>query len=137
MATFCKAERLCSRSVIDRLYADGKKLMVYPLSVHWMERPCAESEVPLQVLLVAPKKRLHHAVDRNRTKRIMRECWRQRKQPLIELLEQQRRGMVVGIHYVDNRVGDTPHLSRSFDKVAEKLSVLWSAVAKDEGEEMV
>ena len=132
MATFSKAERLCSRSVIDNLYLTGNRLMVFPLSVHWKEQPVADQPATLQVLLSAPKKKLHHAVDRNRTKRILRECWRCRKQPLIDLLQQQGRAMVVGIHFVDSHVATTPHLQRSFDKLIEKLLVLWSPDANQE-----
>ncbi len=132
MATFSKAERLCSRSVIDNLYLTGNRLMVNPNSVHWKERPETDKSDTLQVLLSAPKKKLHHAVDRNRTKRILRECWRCRKQTLIDLLQQQGRAMVVGIHFVDSHVATTPHLQRSFDKLTEKLVALWSTDANQE-----
>ncbi|MBQ7062797.1 MAG: ribonuclease P protein component [Bacteroidales bacterium] len=135
MATFSKAERLCSRSVIDKLYLSGNRLMVYPLSVHWMERPPSETAARLQVLLAAPKKKLHHAVDRNRTKRILRECWRSHKEPLVELLQQQGRAMAVGINYVDNHVATTPLVLRSFDKLSEKLAALWAPQTDTEADQ--
>ena len=87
MYTFRKDERLCNKKIIGDLYASDNRLLVYPLSVHWLiteqKHPCR-----LQVLIVAPKKKLHHAVDRNRTKRLMRECYRHRKHLLLETLEQ-------------------------------------------------
>lgn len=135
MATFSKAERLCSRSVIDKLYLSGNRLMVYPLSVHWMERPPSEVEASLQVLLAAPKKKLHHAVDRNRTKRILRECWRSHKDPLVELLQQQGRAMAVGIHYVDSQVATTQMVLHSFEKLSEKLATLWAPQTDTEAEQ--
>ena len=34
--TFHKCERLCSRRLIDRLYAEGRRLMAYPYSIQWL-----------------------------------------------------------------------------------------------------
>lgn len=76
----------------------------------------------MQVLVVAPKRRLHHAVDRNRTKRLMRECWRHCKEPLISLLRQHDKSMVVGISYIHNKPPDFHKLTKSFDTVVKKIS---------------
>ncbi len=109
MYTFRKDERLCNKKIIGDLYASDNRLLVYPLSVHWLiteqKHPCR-----LQVLIVAPKKKLHHAVDRNRTKRLMRECYRHRKHLLLETLEQKNLSMA-GVTIVivkDDALGKAP-----------------------------
>ena len=43
--TFKKEERLCSRQLIDRLYAEGHRLMAFPYSVQWMTLESGERRV--------------------------------------------------------------------------------------------
>ncbi len=64
--TFGKEERLCSRRLIDQLYTDGHRLMAFPYSVQWMVVDGDMVAQPTcQVMIVAPKRKFHHAVDRN------------------------------------------------------------------------
>lgn len=49
--------------------------MAFPLRAVWRWEE-AMSGAPFRVLVVAPKRRLRHAVDRNRAKRQMREALR-------------------------------------------------------------
>lgn len=81
MATFRKAERLCSRTTIEDLFHEGHRITVFPFTARWMwmKQPTDQRAV---VLIGAPKRYLHHAVDRNRAKRKMRECYRLEKQVL-------------------------------------------------------
>ena len=120
MYTFRKDERLCNKKIIGDLYASDNRLLVYPLSVHWLiteqKHPCR-----LQVLIVAPKKKLHHAVDRNRTKRLVRECYRHRKHLLLETLEQKNLSMALSINYIHNAMPDYHQLEHTFDKLLEKI----------------
>ena len=78
--------------------------MVFPLSIHWTFVENGVLPCRLQTVIVAPKKKLHHAVDRNRAKRLMRECYRLRKQQLIDILEQQDKSLILGINYIHNEV---------------------------------
>lgn len=96
--------------------------MVFPLSAHWMTQPEAEPGERLQVVLVAPKKKLHHAVDRNRVKRLMRECYRMRKHVLTEALERRQLTMALGINYVHQEILSYEQLSGRFDKLIALLT---------------
>ena len=72
--TFRKSERLCSRKAVEALFAAGSRgFTVWPIRTVWRE-----SE-ETQILIVVPKRRLHHAVDRNRAKRQLREAYRLQK----------------------------------------------------------
>lgn len=86
-----KAERLSSKAVIERLFSGGNGSMaMFPLRTVWMlsERSQDDADVPLVRMLVSiPKKRLHHAVDRNRMKRQVREAFRLNKEILWKALE--------------------------------------------------
>ena len=117
-ATFGKEERLCSRRLIDRLYAEGHRLMAFPYSVQWRLEPLP---VPCQVMIVAPKRKFRHAVDRNRVKRLTRECWRVRKQMLYQHLEERGIGITLALVYVHNEIFDHEHLGRKMDKLVEAL----------------
>lgn len=83
---FRKSERLCSRTLIQQLFSpQGKSLAAYPLRVVWMPvDPGREAQV--QVMVSVSKRKLHHAVDRNRAKRLVREAYRLNKHLLLDRL---------------------------------------------------
>lgn len=91
--TFKKSERLNSKLVIDKLFAGGNSSnAVFPLRVVFMPIPADEAPdsmngVPASVMISVPKKRFHHAVDRNRMKRLVREAYRLNKGILWDALE--------------------------------------------------
>ncbi|SHI47496.1 ribonuclease P protein component [Pseudozobellia thermophila] len=75
---FPKKEKLKSKKVIDRLFAEGKSVTVFPLKLIYLKCELPE-EVRAQVGTVAPKKNIKSAVRRNRIKRLMRESYRLNK----------------------------------------------------------
>ena len=124
--TFKKEERLCSRQLIDRLYAEGHRLMAFPYCVQWMT---LESREPLshpatQVMIVAPKRKFHHAVDRNRVRRLTRECYRLRKHALYDFLQQHGLTLVFSMVYIHNEI-------MSYDQLGHKMDKLLAALQKD------
>lgn len=120
--TFGKEERLCSRSLMDRLYADGHRLMAFPFSVQWLILPDAGSQQPpCQVMIVAPKRRFHHAVDRNRVRRLTRECWRLRKADFYSFLQEHNIRIVLSLVYVHNEIMSYDQLSHKMDKLMAQL----------------
>lgn len=116
--TFGKEERLCSRKLIDRLYAEGHRLMAYPFSVQWI---ATDGPAPCQVMIVAPKRRFHNAVDRNRVRRLTRECWRRRKPALYDFLQQHNLCIALSLVYVHNEIMTYEQLSRKADKLMAAL----------------
>lgn len=118
-ARFPKSERLCSRRLIDRLYAEGHRLMAFPYSVQWLKETALE--VPCQVLIVVPKRKLKHAVDRNRMKRLTRECFRQCKGSLAALLEERGMHVTLSLVYIHNELMSYDQLQRKFDRLMPLL----------------
>lgn len=116
---FPKAEHLCSRRLIERLYAEGQRLRVYPYIIQWLEEPTLE--VPCQVLIVAPKRKLHHAVDRNRIKRLMRECYRLHKERLYQLLQASGKRITLSLVYTHDGLMTYEQLYHKFDKVVAAM----------------
>ena len=123
--TFRKEERLCSRRLIDQLYAEGHRLMAFPFSVQWMavERGQLHAD-GCQVMIVAPKRRFHHAVDRNRVRRLVRECYRQRKESLYAFLKEHDTGIVFSMVYVHNEIF-------AYDQLGHKMDKMLLALEKD------
>lgn len=121
MNTFHKSERLCSRKLIDDLFVTGHRFMVFPYSVTW--KVCANDVVPdrAQVLIATSKKKFHHAVDRNRVKRLSRECYRLHKADIYALLEAQDRKVLISINYIHNEILDYAILYKKFDKIVDHL----------------
>lgn len=124
--TFKKEERLCSRQLIDRLYAEGHRLMAFPYSVQWMTLESGEplSHPATQVMIVAPKRKFHHAVDRNRVRRLTRECYRLRKHTLYDFLQQHGLTLVFSMVYIHNEI-------MSYDQLGHKMDKLLAALQKD------
>ena len=85
-----KSERLTSQLVIDKLFAGGNASMAaFPLRIVFMKKgeDGSDGKPPVSILVSVPKKRFHHAVDRNRMKRLVREAYRLNKHILWEVLE--------------------------------------------------
>jgi len=70
--TLRKSDRICSRSLIARLFSSGDSLFLYPFKLFY-----APNDSPLSRFLISvPKKNFKHAVQRNYVKRLVRESLR-------------------------------------------------------------
>ncbi len=81
--TFSKNERLKSKKQIENLFAEGKLIHQFPLQLRYQH---IQSENPptLKVAFSVPKRNFKKAVERNRIKRLLRECYRHQKHKLYE-----------------------------------------------------
>ena len=121
--TFSKKERLCSKKLIENLFRSGRRMMVFPYSLHWqlVDSNRLPDNVPVQVLIATSKKKFHHAVDRNRVKRLTRECYRLHKPELYQYLESHNLTLILAINYVHNEIFDFATLMHKFDKLTTML----------------
>jgi ribonuclease P protein component len=86
--TFTKQEKLTGETVVTALFQKGASYMAYPMRIVWTATK-TENKPSLKVLMSVPKKKLKHAVDRNRVKRLLREAYRHHKQELtMQVIEQ-------------------------------------------------
>lgn len=88
MQTFSKAERLCSRVLIEQLFKNGKAFNTFPFKFVWLR--ASESDVPVKTVISVPKRLFKRAVDRNKLKRRIREAYRKEKSVLYELLNENK-----------------------------------------------
>lgn len=123
MQTFGKQERLCSEKLMDNLFRTGHRMMVFPFSIHWKLCPkeTLPADVPAQVLIATSKKKFRHAVDRNRVKRLTRECYRLHKSDLYQLLQERDIALLLAVNYIHNEIFDYAVLYHKFDKITAAL----------------
>jgi len=98
--SFKKAEKLCSKKVINNLFKDKavNKIVKFPLIFIWKEF-ILDTEFPIQVLLSVSKKLHKKAVIRNKIKRQIREIYRSRKHLLYDQLELSQKQIALIIIY--------------------------------------
>jgi ribonuclease P protein component len=85
--TLGKQERLKSKKLIEKLYAEGESVKTFPLRMVFV-RTAHTSEFPCQVGVSVAKRNYKLAVDRNRLKRLMRETYRLQKEIVYDNLEE-------------------------------------------------
>ena len=84
--TLGKQERLKSKKLIEKLYAEGDSVKTFPLRMMYVQT-AHTSDFPCQVGVSVAKKNYKLAVDRNRLKRLMRETYRLQKQIVYNNLD--------------------------------------------------
>ena len=123
MNTLCKAERLHSKFVIEKMFAGGfsRSFSVFPLRAVYMS--VEQQEVPVSILISVPKKRFKRAVKRNRVKRQIREAYRKNKGPLWQVLQEKRLGLTIAFIYLSDELCRT-------EEIEEKVKVLLARIAE-------
>jgi len=81
--TLPKPERLCGVNRVDALFKDGSSFICYPFRVIW-KVTTSEKDPSACFMVSVSKRKLKHAVDRNRVKRLVREAYRLNKHLLVE-----------------------------------------------------
>ena len=84
--TLKKEERLCSHTVIEKLFSEGESFFIFPFKVVFIIRK-KDDCVSAQAAFAVPRKVCKRAVDRNAVKRKMRESYRVNKQILYSSLK--------------------------------------------------
>lgn len=79
--TLGKQHKLCGALAVDALFArdgagDIHASLAYPLRVVWRPDAARRHGAPMQFVIVVPKRRLRHAVDRVTMRRRIREAYR-------------------------------------------------------------
>ena len=123
--TFSKEERLCSKKLIERLFAGGNRSFpAFPLHVVYMPLSADENPTDVSILISVPKKRFKHAVKRNLVKRQVREAYRLNKHILIDSLKAQEspQKMVLAFIWLDNKIHATNEVEYKVKKLLHHIA---------------
>lgn len=119
--TYPKNEKLKSKKTIGLLFSEGQSVSKYPLRLVYTEN-LFENEELIKFGVSVSKKYFKNAVDRNRLKRILRECYRLNKNILSENID---KPMAMMFFYQSKEVLSYQEINektiRLFEKFAEKM----------------
>ncbi|MBP3227215.1 MAG: ribonuclease P protein component [Bacteroidaceae bacterium] len=118
--TLRKARRLCLKRDVDALFRRGlPSAMAFPLRAVWHEVEADAGGAPYKMMAVAPKRRLRHAVDRNRAKRQVREAFRLMQEHLPQT---EGRCLHVAFLWVSDTPQSTDRVKAAMARLLHKIS---------------
>lgn len=116
---FAKGEHLKSRKQIERLFAEGKSLSVFP--VRAVYQFSASAEPGLKAGVSASKRYFKKAVDRNRIKRLLREAYRLQKEALVARAKAAGIEGAIFFLYTDNTIADFETVKTAVGKCLQRM----------------
>ena len=121
--SFRKEERLSGTKRSEQLFTHGQSFIAYPLRVVFMVNPSSTNTNPLSVMISVPKKKLKLAVDRNRTKRLMREAFRLNKHLFDARLLPENCSIDLALVYLKNELSDYTTIEKAVRKALNEITL--------------
>ena len=117
---------MVSQKLVETLFNGGNShsVAVFPLRAVYAKTNRQEDDAPVQLLISVAKKRFHHAVDRNRVKRQIREAYRHHKDILYAALPATEQLLLAYVWLADRHMSSAEVESRIvklMQRIAEKL----------------
>ena len=116
MNTLPKKERLNSKIKIEKLFKSKNSFVQNDFKVYWDVLPSEDTNI--SVLISVPKKNVHLATNRNKIKRIIRECYRINKNILIE----NKQDLTIAIVYLSSEIPEFKLLEEKIKLVLQRLN---------------
>ena len=121
-ATFSynKTEKLKSRKMLNLLFEEGKSFSVFPVKIFYLPMQ-KEGKQMIKVGVGVSARNFKKAVDRNRIKRLLRECYRLNKLLLQFTKTNNQQPMAVFFLYIGKDMPDYTILNEKMKAVLNKL----------------
>lgn len=127
--TFNHSERLKFRKQIETLFQNGEAFSVYPFRVVYSCTHIREAQdAPARAGFSVPKKKMRHAVQRNRIKRLLKEAWRHEKHHIYPLIPTDKQLHLFFI-FVGKEIQDWTTTEKAMSKIIPNLQ---SKLKRDE-----
>ena len=116
-----KHQKLKSRKSIEALFKQGNSTKEYPVMVVTMSNYLSDDTL-YQVGFSVSKRNFKRAVDRNRIKRLMRECFRINQSILTQSIEASNTQMVLMFIYLGKELPEFPALEEKIIRILARLA---------------
>lgn len=97
----------------------------FPFRIVCMSVP-KNNDIPASILISIPKRKIHHAVGRNRMKRLARESYRNNKYILWDFLKDKDYSLAIAFICISDNIASAATVEKSIKKalktITEKLS---------------
>ncbi len=127
--TFCKEEKLNSIKLLEQLFASGKAFQSGALRLLVLETPL-KVDFPAQAAFAVAKRNFKHAHDRNRIKRLLRECYRKDKSNLYEALQSKQKQVALVYIYQAKRLPDYAYIESKLKAIHQQYLLTLHATAE-------
>lgn len=101
--TLSKSEKLKNETIISALFSEGKGLSNFPIKIIYKKVDLKQINSQVQVCFSVPKRNIKKATERNRIKRLLRECYRLNKNLFYENLAKREVKLAIIIIYLDKK----------------------------------
>ena len=98
----------------------GQASVVQPVKLVWMPAVLT-SKVPVQVAFSVPKRNFPRAVDRNRIKRQLRECYREHKNKLYDFVNDSNKQYAIMIVFTSKKAVPFSELMLKFTLTLQRF----------------
>ncbi|MES2374637.1 MAG: ribonuclease P protein component [Bacteroidota bacterium] len=116
--SYNKTEKLKSRKTLNELFTKGKSFSVFPVKLFYT---IAENDQAIKAGVGVSARNFKKAVDRNRIKRLLRECYRLNKLSLHTTVAAKQKGVSVFFLYVGKELPEYAMLNEKMQAVLTKL----------------
>lgn len=130
--TFGKEHRLSSRTLINRLFAEGHSFFAYPFRCVWMVgeltslRKAEQEQVQVQVLVSVSKRNHKKAVARNLLKRRAKEAYRLNRHLLSDIPLKENERLIFALIYTSKDILEYSTIAhgvlKSISEIQKRLS---------------
>ncbi len=124
--TFCKAEKLCSKILVDQLFGSkSSSFCSWPIrAVFQVVDSAGFAETPHVMLLLSVSKRhFKRAVKRNRVKRQLREAYRKNKSVLSDVMAQMPdKRLLLAFIWQDDKLYESAKVEHKVEALLQRLA---------------